>query len=78
MGLMDLLKSDEAKDLLDKGLDMLKDNVTEEAIEKLIDKLEDMGLTENEMVKKLMDQFDLSAADAEKYLKKYVKKLLKK
>ena len=78
MGIMDLLKSDDAKDLLDKGLDMLKDNVTEEAIEKLVDKLEDMGLTENEMVKKLMDQFDLSASDAEKYLKKYVKKLFKK
>lgn len=78
MGIMDLLKSDDAKDLLDKGLDILKDNVTEETIEKLIDKLEDMGLTENEMVKKLMEQFDLSAADAEKYLKKYVKKLFKK
>ena len=78
MGIMDLIKSDDAKDLLDKGLDMLKDNVTEETIEKLIDKLEDMGLTENEMVKKLMEQFDLSAADAEKYLKKYVKKLFKK
>lgn len=78
MGIMDLLKSDDAKDLLDKGLDMFKDNVTEETIEKLIDKLEDMGLTENEMVKKLMEQFDLSAADAEKYLKKYVKKLFKK
>ena len=77
MGIMDLLKSDEAKDLLDKGLDKLKDNLAEEAIEKLIDKLEDMGLTENEMIKKLMDQFDLSAKDAEKYLKKYVKKLLK-
>ena len=78
MGIMDLLKSEEAKDLLDKSLDKLKDNLAEEAIEKLIDKLEDMGLTENEMIKKLMDQFDLSAKDAEKYLKKYVKKLLKK
>ena len=77
MGLMDLLKNDDVKDLLDKGLDKLKDNLAEEAIEKLINKSEDMGLTENEMIKKLMDQFDLSAKDAEKYLKKYVKKLLK-
>ena len=77
MGLADLLKNDDVKDLLDKGLDKLKDNVTEEAIEKLIDKLEESGLTENDMVEKLMDQFDISTADAEKYIKKYVKKLLK-
>ena len=77
MGIMDLLKSDEAKDLLDKGLDKIKDNLAEEAIEKLIDKCEEKGLTENEIVKTLMDKFDLSTKDAEKYLKKYVKKLLK-
>ena len=77
MGLKDLLKNDDVKDLLDKGLDKLKDNVTEEAIEKLIDKFEEMNLTENDMVEKLMNQFNLSTADAEKYLKKYVKKLLK-
>ena len=36
MGLADLLKSDEAKDLLGKGLDFVKENVTEEAIEELV------------------------------------------
>ena len=77
MGLKDLLKNDDVKDLLDKGLDMLKDNVTEEAIEKLIDKCEEMGLTKNDTIEKLMDKFNISAADAEKYLKKYVKKILK-
>ena len=77
MGLMDLLKNDDVKDLLDKGLDKLKDDVAEEAIEKLIDKLEEKGLTENEIIKDLMDKFNLSTKDAEKYLKKYVKKLLK-
>ena len=77
MGLMDLLKNDDMKDLLDKGLDKLKDDVAEEAIEKLIDKLEEMGLTENDMVEQLMKKFDITAKDAEKYLKKYVKKILK-
>lgn len=77
MGLKDLLKNDDVKDLLDKGLDKLKDNVTEEAIEKLIDKLEESGLTENDMIENLMDKFNISDADAKKYIKKYVKKLLK-
>ena len=38
MGLSDLLKSEAAQDLLDKGLDFVKENVTEEAIEELINK----------------------------------------
>ena len=44
---------------------------------KLIDKLEESGLTENDMIEKLMDKFNISDADAKKYIKKYVKKLLK-
>ena len=70
MGLADLLKSDAAKDLLDKGLDFVKENVTEEAIEELIKKCKEMGLTENETVAKLVDKFDLAKDVAEKYLKK--------
>ena len=56
MGFADLLKSEAAKDLLDKGLDFVKENVTEEAIEELIKKCKDMGLTENETVAKLVDK----------------------
>lgn len=74
MGLADLLKSDAAKDLLDKGLDFVKENVTEEAIEELIKKCKEMGLTENETVAKLADKFDLAKDVAEKYLGKYLKK----
>ena len=74
MGLADLLKSEAAKDLLDKGLDFVKDNVTEEAIEELIKKCKEMGLTENETVAKLVDKFDLAKDVAEKYLGKYLKK----
>lgn len=74
MGLSDLLKSEAAKDLLDKGLDFVKENVTEEAIEELIKKCKDMGLTENETVAKLVDKFDLAKDVAEKYLGKYLKK----
>ena len=74
MGLADLLKSDAAKDLLDKGLDFVKENVTEEAIEELIKKCKEMGLTENETVSKLVDNFDLAKDVAEKYLGKYLKK----
>ena len=74
MGLADLLKSDEAKDLLGKGLDFVKENVTEEAIEELIKKCKEMGLTENETVAKLVDKFDIAKDVAEKYLKKYLKK----
>lgn len=74
MGLADLLKSDAAKDLLDKGLDFVKENVTEEAIEELIKKCKEMGLTENETVAKLVDKFDLAKDVAEKYLGKYLKK----
>ena len=68
MGLADLLKSDAAQDLLDKGLDFVKENVTEEAIEELINKCKEMGLTENETVAKLVDKFDLAKDVAEKYL----------
>ena len=74
MGLADLLKSEAAQDLLDKGLDFVKENVTEEAIEELIKKCKDMGLTENETVAKLVDKFDLAKDVAEKYLAKYLKK----
>ena len=74
MGLADLLKSDAAKDLLEKGLDFVKENVTEEAIEELIKKCKEMGLTENETVAKLVDNFDLAKDVAEKYLGKYLKK----
>ena len=74
MGLADLLKSDAAKDLLEKGLDFVKENVTEEAIEELIKKCKEMGLTENETVSKLVDNFDLAKDVAEKYLGKYLKK----
>ena len=63
-----------AKDLLDKGLDFVKENVTEEAIEELIKKCKEMGLTENETVAKLVDKFDLAKDVAEKYLGKYLKK----
>ena len=72
MGLGDLLKSDAAKDLLDKGLDFVKENVTEETIEELIKKCKEMGLTENETVAKLVDKLDLATDVAEKYLKKYL------
>ena len=68
MGLADLLKSEAAQDLLDKGLDFVKENVTEEAIEELINKCKEMGLTENETVAKLVDKFDLAKDVAEKYL----------
>ena len=74
MGLSDLLKSEAAQDLLDKGLDFVKENVTEEAIEELINKCKEMGLTENETVAKLVDNFDLAKDVAEKYLGKYLKK----
>ena len=74
MGLADLLKSDAAQDLLDKGLDFVKENVTEEAIEELINKCKETGLTENETVAKLVDKFDLAKDVAEKYLGKYLKK----
>ena len=74
MGLANLLKSEKAQDLLDKGLDFVKENVTEEAIEELIKKCKDMGLTENETVAKLVDKFDLAKDVAEKYLGKYLKK----
>ena len=74
MGFADLLKSEAAKDLLDKGLDFVKENVTEEAIEELIKKCKDMGLTENETVSKLVDKFDLAKDVAQKYLGKYLKK----
>ena len=74
MGLADLLKSDEAKDLLGKGLDFVKENVTEEAIEELVKKCKEMGLTENETVAQLVDKFDIAKDVAEKYLKKYLKK----
>ena len=68
MGLADLLKSEKAQDLLDKGLDFVKENVTEEAIKELIEKCKEMGLTENETVAKLVDKFDLAKDVAEKYL----------
>lgn len=74
MGLADLLKSEAAQDLLDKGLDFVKENVTEEAIKELIEKCKEMGLTENETVAKLVDKFDLAKDVAEKYLGKYLKK----
>jgi DNA-binding transcriptional regulator YhcF (GntR family) len=74
MGLADLLKSEKAQDLLDKGLDFVKENVTEEAIKELIEKCKEMGLTENETVAKLVDKFDLAKDVAEKYLGKYLKK----
>ena len=74
MGIADLLKSDAAKDLLDKGLDLVKENLTEEAVEELIKKCKEMGLTENETVAKLIDKFDIAKDVAEKYLKKYLKK----
>ena len=74
MGLADLLKSEKAQDLLDKGLDFVKENVTEEAIKELIEKCKEMGLTENETVAKLVDKFDLAKDVAEKYLVKYLKK----
>ena len=73
MGLADLLKSDAAKDLLDKGLDFVKENVTEEAINEMIKKCKEMGLTENETVAKLIEKFDLARDVAEKYLGKYLK-----
>ena len=73
MGLVDLLKSDAAKDLLDKGLDFVKENVTEEAIDEMIKKCKEMGLTENETVAKLIEKFDLARDVAEKYLGKYLK-----
>lgn len=74
MGLGDLLKSEAAQDLFDKGLDFVKENVTEEAIDELIAKCKEMGLTENETVAKLIDKFDIAKDVAEKYLTKYLKK----
>ena len=74
MGLADLLKSEKAQDLLDKGLDFVKENVTEEAIKELIEKCKEMALTENETVAKLVDKFDLAKDVDEKYLRKYLKK----
>ena len=74
MGLADFLKSDATQDLLDKGLDFVKENVTEEAIEELIVKCKEMGLTENETVAKLIDKFDFAKDVAEKYLGKFLKK----
>ena len=74
MGLADLLKSEKAQDLLDKGFDFVKENVTEEAIKELIEKCKEMGLTENETIAKLVDKFDLAKDVAEKYLGKYLKK----
>ena len=74
MGLADLLKSDAAQDLLDKGLDLVKEHATEEGIEALINKCKEMGLTENETVAKLIDKFDIAKDVAEKYLAKYLKK----
>ena len=58
MGLGDLLKSEAAQELLDKGLDLVKEHATEEGIEALIKKCKEMGLTENETVAKLIDKFD--------------------
>ena len=43
MGLGDLLKSEKAQDLLDKGLDLVKEHATEEGIEALITKCKEMG-----------------------------------
>ena len=43
MGLGDFLKSEAGKDLIDKGLDFLKENVTEEAIDELIEKCKEKG-----------------------------------
>ena len=74
MGLGDLLKSEKAQDLLEKGLDLVKEHATEEGIEALIAKCKEMGLTENETVAKLVDKFDLAKDVAEKYLGKYLKK----
>lgn len=74
MGLGDLLKSEKTQDLLDKGLDFVKEHATEEGIEALIAKCKEMGLTENETVAKLVDKFDLAKDVAEKYLRKYLKK----
>lgn len=74
MGLGDLLKSEAAKDLLDKGMDFVKEQATEEGIEALVKKCKEMGLTENETIAKLIDKFDLAKDVAEKYLGKYLKK----
>ena len=74
MGLADLLKSEAAQDLLDKGLDLVKEHATEEGIETLIKKCKEMGLSDNETVAKLIDKFDLAKDVAEKYLGKYLKK----
>ena len=74
MGLGDLLKSEAAQELLDKGLDRVKEHATEEGIEALIKKGKEMGLTENETVAKLIDKFDIAGDVAEKYLAKYLKK----
>ena len=46
-------------------------------IEELLEKCEKLGLTENDTIEKLMDKFNISDSDAKKYIKKYVKKLLK-
>ena len=74
MGLGDLLKGEAAQNLLDKGLDIVKEHATEEGIESLIKKCKEMGLTENETVAKLIDKFDIAGDVAEKYLAKYLKK----
>ena len=74
MELGDLLKNDAAQDLLNKGLNLVKEHATEEGIEALIKKCKEMGLTENETVSKLIDKFDLAKDVAEKYLGKYLKK----
>ena len=74
MGLGDLLKNEAAQDLLDKGMDLVKEHATEEGVEALIKKCKEMGLTENETVAKLVDKFGIAKDLAEKYLAKYLKK----
>lgn len=69
MGLDDLLKSDAAKNLLDKGMDFVKENATEEGIKALVEKCKGMGLADNEIVAKIVDKFDIAKDLAEKYLK---------
>jgi hypothetical protein len=73
MGFDDLLKGVNAKDLLDKGMDFVKDNATEEAIKGLIEKCKGMGLADNEIVAKIVDKFDIAKDVAEKYLSKFLK-----
>ena len=52
MGLGDLLKSEKAQDLLDKGLDLVKEHATEEGIEALIAKCKEMGLTDEQIMQR--------------------------